>query len=252
MKIAIITGASAGIGVEFFKAVDSTCHDISEIWVVARRTERLAALTSGSGKKVVPISCDLTDTVQLKEFMKKLTDESPDVALLINNAGFGKLGNVDQLDPFDQMNMCALNCGALTAVTAMVLPYMSKGSAVLNVASIAAFQPNPRMTVYSSTKAYVLSFTKGLRYEMKGRGINVFAVCPGPMETEFLSLAGIDKGASHQFDTLPRCNPAEVALKSVKKARSGKAVYTNKLLFKLYRVVTKILPHNITIPLGKC
>ncbi len=252
MRIAIITGASAGIGVEFFKAVDATCHDIEEIWVIARRTERLKALASSSGKSVLPLSLDLTDMQQLERLQETLAEKSPDVALLINNAGYGKLGNVDELDPFDQMNMCSLNCGALTAVTAMTLPYMSRGAAVLNVASIAAFQPNPRMTVYSSTKAYVFSFSKGLRYELKGRGINVFAVCPGPMETEFLSLAGIGKGASHQFDTLPRCDPSLVALRSVKKARSGKAVYTNKLLFKLYRVITKILPHNITIPLGKC
>lgn len=251
-KIAVITGASAGLGVEFFKAVDSLCDDIGEIWVIARRLDRLCALQSSHGKTVVPLSFDLSDDKALEAYAAELAARKPDVALLINNAGFGKLGNVDELDPLVQKQMIALNCGGLTAVTAMTLGYMHKGATVINVSSIASFQPNPRMTVYSSTKAFVSSFTDGLRYELKGKGINVFAVCPGPMETEFLPVAGIGDGASKQFDTLPRCNAAEVAAKSVIYARKGRHSYTNKFLFKLYRVLAKILPHRITISWGKC
>lgn len=251
-KTAIITGASAGLGIEFFKAVDSTCDDISEIWVIARRLDRLQSLRSEHGKTVVPISCDLTDDNALVSLQKIMAERKPNVALLINNAGFGRLGDVAELDMLLQKQMIALNCGGLTAVTAMTLKYMQKGSTIINVSSIASFQPNPRMTVYSSTKAFVSSFTDGLRYELKGRGINVFAVCPGPMETEFLPVAGISKGASKQFDTLPRCNATEVAMKSVKYARKGRHSYTNKFLFKLYRVLAKLLPHRITISWGKC
>ena len=251
-RIAIITGASAGLGVEFFKAVDALCNDIDEIWVVARRLDRLQAMHSEHGKTVVPISCDLSDDEALNAFAKTLKASSPDIVLLINNAGFGKLGDVAELDPIVQKQMIALNCGGLTAVTAMSLEYMHKNATIINVSSIASFQPNPRMTVYSSTKAFVTSFTDGLRYELKSRGINVFAVCPGPMETEFLPVAGIGKGASKQFDTLPRCNAAEIATKSVIYARKGRHSYTNKFIFKLYRVLAKILPHRITVSWGKC
>lgn len=251
-KIALITGASAGLGTEFFKAVDMLCDDIDEIWVVARRLERLQAMTSQHGKSVVPVSCDLSDDRALDDLSRTLENANPDIVLLINNAGFGKLGDVAELDPLVQKQMIALNCGGLTALTAMSLKYMHKGAAIINVSSIASFQPNPRMTVYSSTKAFVSSFTDGLRYELKDRGINVFAVCPGPMETEFLPVAGIGKGASKQFDTLPRCNAAEVATKSVIYARKGRHSYTNKFIFKLYRVLAKILPHRITISWGKC
>ena len=120
---------------------------------------------------------------------------------------------------------------------------IKKGSAIINVCSIAAFVPTPRMTVYCSTKAYVFSFSKSLREETKKSGINVLAVCPAPMDTEFLAVAGIE-GKSPLFDKLPRVKPAEVAEKSLRKAFAGRAVYTNRILYKMYRVLGKLLPHN--------
>ena len=122
---------------------------------------------------------------------------------------------------------------------------MKSGSAVLNVCSIAAYIPNPRMAVYCSTKAFVFSFSKALREELKVKKINVLAACPGPMDTEFLTVADIPKGASKLFDFCPRVDPAVMAKKSLKYAFNGKAVYTNKIIYKFYRILCKIAPHNL-------
>jgi len=150
-----------------------------------------------------------------------------------------------------QTRMIDLNNRAMTAVTSVALPFMTRGSFVINVCSIASFAPNPRMTVYSSTKAYVLSFSKSLRFELKKKGINVLALCPGPMDTEFLPAAGIAKGASHTFDTLPRVQPAMAAERSLRAAAKGRGIYTPRAFFKLYRLLAKLLPHGLVMHMSK-
>lgn len=186
MKIAIVTGASAGLGEAFAQKLRLYFPEVERIWLIARRRERLEELAGRLDKvetEVLPLDlCDPTSFLALSE---KLTAEKPEVRLLINNAGCGYLGNVGEGDVVRQVRMTNLNVTALTAVTHLVLPHMAQGSRIVNVSSIASFCPNPRMTVYSSTKAYVSSFTRGLSVELRGRGIGVTAVCPGPMATEF-------------------------------------------------------------------
>ena len=128
---------------------------------------------------------------------------------------------------------------------------MKENSEIINTCSIASFAPNTRMAVYSSTKAYVMSFSRALRSELKSRKINCLAVCPGPMETEFLGLAGIEKGTSHTFDTLPRDNPQNVAEHSLKASRKGKAVFCDKFFYKFYRLAAKVLPTSIVMKMAK-
>lgn len=252
MKIAIITGASSGLGEEYVKCVAGGFADIDEIWAIARREERLKALSDRyPGKKIVPVPLDLTDYDSYDALEKRLAEYRPEVGILINNAGFGTLGNFDTMELHTQARMVDLNNRALTAVTSAVLPYMKKGDFIVNVCSIAAFAPNPRMTVYCSTKAYVYSFSKSLRFELKPRGINVLAVCPGPMDTEFLPVAGINKGASHTFDTLPRCNPVTVAERSLKRAAAGHGKYTPKVFYKFYHLLSNILPHSLVMHMSK-
>ena len=244
MSMAIITGASSGLGREYVRAVYRQHPEIEELVLIARRRERLEALAGElPGRRVTVLALDITrreSRAELAQFLKK---RLADVRLLINNAGFGRMGEVARVDAEVQADMVSLNCGALTALCALVLPYMSKGGVIVNVCSIAAFVPTPRMSVYCSTKAYVLSFSKALREETKKDGINVLAVCPAPMDTEFLDIAGIS-GKSKLFDRLPHVKANEVADKSLKKAFAGRAVYTNGLLYKLYRVLGKLLPHN--------
>lgn len=249
MNIAIITGASSGLGEQFALKIDQLI-DIEEIWLIARRKEKLKRLAQNLNKKTRILSLDLTIQKNLDELNLTLKNEKPNINLLINNAGFGKLGDFEDISYQDNTGMIRLNCESLTAVTSISLPFMTENSEIINSCSIASFAPNTRMAVYSSTKAYVMSFSRALRAELKKRKINVLAVCPGPMDTEFLSLAGIEKGSSHTFDTLPRVNPEKVAEKSLLASKKKKAVYTNRLFYKFYRVLAKVLPHNLIMKLA--
>lgn len=252
MKIGIITGASAGLGKEFYRVVCRRHPELDEIWIIARREERLRSLAEEMpGRKTVCVPLDLTLESSYTALENKLADEKPEIALLINNAGCGRLGNVKDEHWTTQTAQVDLNVKAVTAVTTLCLPYMKKGSWVLNVCSISSFCPNPRMTVYSATKAYLYSYSKSLRFELKPYGINVCAVCPGPMETEFLGIAGISKDNSKAFATLPYCDPVKVTENGVIAAENGQGVYTPKFFFKFYRAFAKVVPHGIVMHFSK-
>ena len=251
MNIAVITGASAGLGTEYAKAVDKKRNDIEEIWLIARRKDKLGEVAKSLSKPVRILSFDITDNQGVSDYVNLLESEKADVKLLINNAGFGKLGLFYELSKEDNAGMIRLNCEALTVMTSICLPYMKEDSEIINTCSIASFAPNSRMAVYSSTKAYVMSFSRALRNELKTRKINVLSVCPGPMETEFLSLAGIGKGDSKTFDTLPRDNAKKVAEHSLKASKKKKAVFADHIFYKFYRLVSKILPTSLVMKMAK-
>ncbi|MBQ8623833.1 MAG: SDR family NAD(P)-dependent oxidoreductase [Oscillospiraceae bacterium] len=252
MNIAIITGASSGLGIEFLREISASRTDIDEIWLIARRLDRLNEIASEfSNIKCVPLSLDLSSEESYAALDDKLNSDNYNVKLLVNNAGFGKMGNIKDIPYPSQTSMVDLNCKGLTAVAAICLKHMSRGSEIINVCSIASFVPNPRLTVYSSTKAYVLSFTKGLREELKPYGINCMCVCPGPMKTEFFAVADIAPGSSKAFDTLPYSDPAKVARGTLKASKKGRCVYTHLMFFKFYRVLAKLLPHNLLMKISK-
>ncbi len=247
MKTAVITGASSGLGRELARQISDVFPEIESYWLIARRADRLEELAASlPGKTTAYLALDLCDPMSFIGFQEKLTAEQPDIALLINCAGCGYLGRVGELDTASQTRMVDLNVRALTAVTNMAVPYMTAGSRILNVSSIASFCPNPRMTVYSSTKAYVSSFTIGLAEELRRRGITATAVCPGPMETEFLRLAGIP-GRSSTFEFLPYCDQVRVAGGALRAAREGRTIYTPMLLYKFYRVLAKVTPAKFLV-----
>ena len=247
MKIAIVTGASSGLGEEFALEIDRTRPEIEEIWLIARREDKLKALSKKLSKTVKILPLDITDKSAKVAYTQALKEASPEVSLLINNAGYGKLGDFTTLSPEDNAGMIRLNCEALTVITSLTLPHMIEQGEIINSCSIASFAPNTRMAVYSSTKAFVMSLSRALRSELKPRKINVLAVCPGPMNTEFLSLAGIEKGSSRTFDTLPRVSPAVMARKSLEASKKGAAVYTNRIFYKFYRILAKLLPHSLVM-----
>ncbi len=247
MKTAVITGASSGLGVEFAKACEKLRPDIEEIWLIARREDKLLKAAQQIKVKTKVIRADITNTDDVNNLKNILSEEKPDISLLINNAGFGKLGNFDELSSEENAAMVRLNCEALTVMSAICLPFMNKGGEIINSCSIASFAPNTRMAVYSSTKAYVMSLSRAMRSELKGRKINVIAICPGPMSTEFLSVAGIEKGNSFTFDTLPRVNPKTMAEKSLQASSKKRSVYTCRAFYKFYRILAKILPHSLVM-----
>lgn len=252
MNVAIITGASSGLGIEYLKQICERYPHIQEYWIIARREDRLKSIANTyPDKKIVPICLDLSDYESYKKLEELFDKNNVNIKILVNNAGYGILGDVCDMDYQGQAGMVDLNCRALTALTAMALKRMESGSFIINVCSIASFCPNARMTVYSSTKAFVKSFSRGVRFENKKRGINVLAVCPGPMETEFISVAGVGDGKSKTFEILPYCDPAKVATGSIKAAEKGRAVYTPRLFYKFYRFLSKILPHSFLMHLSK-
>lgn len=251
MDIAIITGASSGLGREYALYLRRTHLGIGEYWLIARRKERLEALGKELGCACRALDMDLTLDKSIEELSALLEREKPVVRYLINSSGYGRLGDFIDMGACDAGNMVKLNCAGLTELSRVCLPYVPRGGVIINVCSIAAFVPNARMAVYCSTKAYVLSLSRALRFELKSRGVNVLAACSGPMNTEFLDVAGVT-GKSKTFNLLPRVNPALMAEKSVRAAEKGRAVYTNRLFYKVYRVLAKLLPSSWLMPLAKC
>lgn len=249
MKTAIITGASAGLGLEFVRQLKDRFPEIQCCWLIARRLELLEQITV-PGLSLRPIAMDLTDPDAVPQLSALLAQEQPQVELLVGNAGCGYLGNFEGSALNEQLRMLDLNIRSLTAVTHTVLPYMPDGGHIIHISSIASFVPNPRMSIYSATKAYVSFFSRGLHHELKPRNISVTAVCPGPMDTEFIRLGRI-KGNSKTFDVLPYCDPEKVVRGALKAAQKGKAVYTPKAFYKLYRVLASLVPHALLIHAAK-
>ena len=194
----LITGASAGLGVEFARQCVKRGE---EVILVARRRDRLNKLAAELGKAHV-IAADLSKPKAAEKLFAEVASRGLWVRTLINNAGFGLRGRFDALALDRQLELIDLNIRSLTNLAFVALDNMRAhgGGAILNVASTAAFQPGPNMAVYFATKAYVLSFTEALHEEWKDRGIKVSALCPGPTRTEFGDVAGIKTLGS--FDRL--------------------------------------------------
>ena len=188
MKIAVITGASSGMGRDFAIAIDKE-YDLDEIWVIARRKERLEELSKVCRATVRAVTLDLLDPGSYDIYSDLLKDIRPDVQFLVNAAGFGLFGEFSEMDLKKQLEIVELNDKALTAVTYLTLPYMKAGSHIINLASNSSWQPVPYMNVYAASKAYVMSFSRALGMELKGRGIHVMAVAPGWIKTEFFDTA---------------------------------------------------------------
>lgn len=189
--VTLITGASAGLGVEFARQLAKRGD---RLVLAARRKDRLEKLAAELGNARA-VEIDLSEPGAAGRLLADVKKAGERVATLINNAGFGLIGEVAEADPKRLREMIDLNIGTLTDLCTGVVPGMvaRKSGAICNVASTAAFQPAPRMAVYFASKAYVLSFTEALHEELKPHGIRVSALCPGPTSTEFGDVAGFGK-----------------------------------------------------------
>ncbi len=188
MKIAIVTGASSGMGREFVRQL-SGYETVDEIWAVARRAEALEALKAEVSTPVRPVVLDLLKPESFDTLRAMLEAERPDLRLLVNAAGFGKFGSFDKIPLEDECRMIDLNCKAVLVMTRLCVPYMAPGSHILELDSLSAFQPVPYITTYGATKAFVLSYSRAMNRELKGRGIRVMAMNPGWVKTEFFRHA---------------------------------------------------------------
>ena len=188
MNIAIVTGASSGMGREFVLQLSGYVQ-VDEIWVIARRADALENLKGEVSVPVRPISMDLLDMESFDRFQSLLEEEKPDIKLLVNAAGFGKFGAYHKVSLADDARMIDLNCKALVLMTRLCLPYMTSGSHILQLDSLSAFQPVPYITTYGATKSFVLSYSRAMNRELKAKGIHVMAVAPGWIKTEFFDHA---------------------------------------------------------------
>lgn len=244
MKIAMITGASSGMGRETaIQLADRFGGKLDEIWLIARRKDRLEELEGQLPAPTRQFPMDITDRIQLEKLKMALEQNHPQVVFLVNAAGFGKIGRAGDVALEDEMGMVQLNCQALCAVTHLVLPYMQKNGRILQYASSAAFLPQPGFAIYAATKAFVLSYSRALHVELKKRGICVTAVCPGPVKTEFFQIAETT-GTMPIYKQLAMADPKKVVKKAIRDSLMGRTVSVYGTLMKLFHLLCKIIPHR--------
>ncbi len=257
-KIAVITGASSGLGQEFVRQLEGACRGENalfeacpeELWVIARREERLHALAEETSIPLHVLPMDLTQKDSIDALAELLERENPEVLMLINAAGFGRIGRtMDQtLDELD--GMIDLNCRAAVDLTQLVLPYMKKNSRILEICSTAAFQPITRLNVYAATKAFLYHYSRALRVELLPLGIYVTAVCPyWVKDTEFISLADRkSEGDDPEIADYPLASRKEdVVRHALTDAALRMPVSTPGPVSTLHRFVRKLFPIDVLL-----
>lgn len=266
MKIAIITGASSGLGAAFARAVTSAYGALDEIWLIARRRERLEAFAAAYSKDVSSdgadsdgaasngattdgvrsvcrfriLAMDLADDASFAELERVLQEVQPEIRVLINNAGYQSAGPFEEIPAEGLDRMIDVNVLAATRLQRLCTPYLTADSISILTASVLAFVPTPTQAVYAATKAYLYSLGRALREEYRGSGHgNVLVLCPGSMDTEMNPKAAHPNRLYGDVD--------RIAAAALQRAERGASVYTPGIPYKLYRVISKILPQSVLI-----
>lgn len=238
MKIAVITGASSGMGRDFVYAIDKE-FNLDEIWVIARREERLKELQESCKAKVRPLALDLMCRDNFDVYKSMLEEFKPEIQVLVNGAGFGLFGEFMEMDLDKQLDIIELNTKALTAMCHLSIPYMPAGSHLVNLASNSSWQPVPYINVYGSSKAYVLNFSRALGVELRDRKIHVMAVAPGWIKTEFFEHAVHDNTIKY-YDRF--YTSEQVVERAMKDMRKGKMVSIMGFPVRMQVRMVKLLP----------
>lgn len=249
MEIAIITGASSGLGTWYARLLDR--ERLDEIWLVARREKRLATIAQLLTTRTRILACDLTDPSSIAGLAHLLAEtEQPEVRWLINAAGFGRISSCAELPADDAVRMVDLNCRAAVLLIGAALPFMGAGSHIMNICSCAAFQPLPSLALYAATKAFLLSYTRALSSELAPQGILVTAVCPYWIrDTEFIAHAEQTDTARALRHFPFACTAETVARRSLRAAKNGIGVVTPDAVSLLHRVAAKCLPQGLLMHL---
>lgn len=243
VDIAIITGASSGLGGQLTRLVDG---QYDEIWAIARREQRLEQLRAQLSTPVRALAMDLTDRAAPRELARLLRESGANVRLLINAAGYGKIGAWDDISLEDSENMIDLNCRAAVAVTRVALEHMSAGARIMQICSTSAFQPFQYLNVYAASKAFLYRYSRALRVELRPRGISVTAVCPYWIkDTEFIPVAQDTRDSAYIRSFPLASRQQHVARRALADAMRGRAVSTPGVVCTLHRVVAKLVPAEL-------
>ena len=246
MNIAIVTGASSGMGREFVLQLKNYVQ-VDEIWAIARRKEALESLNAEVDIPVRPVCLDLSREDSFDALDALLAAEKPNIRLLVNAAGFGKFGAYHKVSITEECRMIDLNCKALVAVTRLCLPYMKSGSHILQLDSLSAFQPVPYITTYGATKAFVLSYSRAMNRELKKDGIRMMSMNPGWVKTEFFDHAmPTNSGEVQYFDRLYEAKDVvATGLKDLYRTRKDYSVHGLPVQTQVRLV--KLVPHSIVM-----
>lgn len=239
-NIAIITGASSGMGRRFVETLE-TYGKFDEVWAIARRADRLEQLKTSCPVK--PVAMDLSQSSSYSEIKELLAEEKPSVGLLINASGFGKFDAVMDTDLSDNLNMVDLNCKAVMAMCQLTIPYMRAGAQIINIASVAAFQPIPYIDVYAASKAFVVSYSRALNRELKD--IHVMALCPFWTKTEFFDRAVSSNNVVKKYIAMYR--PEDIVARAWRDAARHKDVSMYGFKARGQALLVKILPHSLVM-----
>lgn len=241
-QIAVVTGANGGLGKEFVKLLSAE-SEITEIWAIARDCDKLNALKNEFGKKIRIFSMDLSDRESVKTLAAEFVD-GISIKYLVNNAGFAKFCSYDDISIDESLNMIDLNIGAVVALGLACIPYMERGSHIINIASQASFFPLPYQNIYSSTKAFVRNYTRALNVELKEKGITATAVCPGWMDTGLFArgVIGARKGTTN-FSGMVK--PGVVAVKALADSKKGRDISVYGLYVKFTHLMSKLFPQRL-------
>ena len=247
MKIAIVTGASSGMGREFVLQL-SQYVQVDEIWAIARREDALKALKAAVPVRPVPL--DLCDSASFTRFAALLEREKPEVKLLVNAAGFGKFGAYHKISVEEECRMIDLNCKALVAMTRLTLPYMHRGSHVLQLASNSSWQPVPYITTYGATKAMVLSYSRAMNRELKSKGIRMMSMNPNWVRTEFFDHAcqtNTGNEVQHYVNISEASDVVATGLKDLYRTKKDFSIHG--FMVRMQVRLVKLLPHSLVMSL---
>ncbi len=244
MKIAVITGASSGMGREFVKQI-AQYENYDEIWVIARSEDKLRALQTEVRTPLRVIPLDLTKQESYDAYSALLAQEQPDIHTLINCSGYGKFGKYDEITLADSLGMIDLNCKALVAMTTLSLPYIGRGGRIVQIDSLSAFQPVPYLNIYGSTKSFVLSYSRALNVELQPRGIRVMSVNPGWVKTNFFDRAEQkgDPVVTYMNVLYEPQDVVKTALRDLYKTKKDVSIHGFPV--KTQVLLVKLLPHRL-------
>lgn len=243
MGIAIITGASSGLGSQFARELYG--RGVRDFWFIARRGDRMQALARELGVDAKIICADLTSKEGIMEITAALEAERPMVDFLINAAGFGNFGRFDELKNGEAERMIDLNVKALVLITEMTVPYMARGGRIIQLGSSSAFTPLPNFNVYAASKAFVVHYSKALRFELKKYGISVTCFCPCWVNTEFIGVANKNPNASGPKYVFPIMEEDKVVRRCVRAAMRRRSMYVTNWFAKMQHVLYKLVPDGL-------